>query len=67
MEVTREEFQQWKESPVTKAVFEVIEGRIDDAKEVLAVTAGDDSRNDGILVGMIRAFRELKEIDYDDN
>ncbi len=67
MEVTKEEFVQWKESPVTKAVFEVIEGRIEDAKEVLAVTAGDDCKNDGILVGMIRAFRELKEIDYDDN
>ncbi len=67
MEVTKEEFLQWKESHVTKAVFNVIQNRIDDAKEVLAVTAGEDCKNDGILVGMIRAFRELQEIDFDDN
>ena len=67
MEITKEEFLQWKESPVTKAVFEVIDNRIEDAKEVLAVTAGEDCKNDGILVGMIRAFRELQEINYDDN
>ena len=67
MEITKEEFLQWKESPVTKAVFEVIDNRIEDAKEVLAVTAGEDCKKDGILVGMIRAFRELQEINYDDN
>ena len=66
MQVTREEFQQWKENPVTKAVFEVIDNRVEDAKDILATAAGEDSRTDAVLVGMIRAFNELKEIGYDD-
>ena len=67
MQVTKDEFIQWTQNPVTKAVFEVIDSRIYDAKELLAVSAGEDCRTDGILVGMIRAFNELKEIGHDDN
>ena len=66
MQVTKEEFVQWKESPVTKAVYEVIDSRIQDAQEILGNTAGDDPVADRYLVGMIRAFNELKGIDYDD-
>lgn len=66
MQVTKEEFLQWKENPVTKSVFEVIDNRVEDAKDILAVSAGEDSRTDAMLVGMIRAFNELKEIGYDD-
>lgn len=66
MQVTKAEFVQWTENPVTKAVFEVIDNRVEDAKDILAVSAGEDSRTDAMLVGMIRAFNELKEIGYDD-
>ena len=66
MQVTKEEFVQWTQNPVTLAVFEVIDNRIEDAKEILGVSAGEDSRTDAVLVGMIRAFNELKEIGYDD-
>lgn len=66
MQVTKEEFLQWKENPVTKSVFDVIDNRVEDAKDILAVSAGEDSRTDAMLVGMIRAFNELKEIGYDD-
>jgi hypothetical protein len=67
MLVSKEEFVQWLDSPVTKEVFEVIEGRIADAKDILGATAGDDPVADRYLVGMIRAFNELKGIEYDDN
>jgi hypothetical protein len=66
MEISREEFQQWKENPVTRAVYEVIDGRITDAKDILASNAGEDQRVDSILVGMIRAFNEMKEVSWDD-
>lgn len=66
MEVTKDEFVQWTESPVTKAVFSTIDQRIRDAQEILGNTAGDDPVADRYLVGMIRAFNELKGIDYDD-
>ena len=67
MQVTKEEFLQWKENQVTNEVFKLIEDRITEAKEVLATTAGEDQRVDSILVGMIRAFSELKEISYDEH
>ncbi len=66
MEISREEFQQWKENPVTRAVYEVIDNRITDAKDILALNAGEDQRVDCILVGMIRAFNEMKEVSWDD-
>lgn len=66
MEVSREEFLQWTESPVTREIFSLMEARINDAKDILAVTAGDDSRADGILVGMIKAYNELLGITYED-
>jgi hypothetical protein len=37
-----------------------------DAKDILGATAGDDPVADRYLVGMIRAFNELKGIEYDD-
>jgi hypothetical protein len=66
MQVSKDEFVQWLENPVTKEVFEVIEGRIMDAKDILGATAGEDPTADRYLVGMIRAFNELKGIEYDD-
>ncbi len=64
--VSKEEFIDWKSNHVTKAVFEVIAGRIEDAKDILAASAGEDSLNDRFVTGMIRAFRELENIDWED-
>lgn len=66
MQVTKEEFLDWKTNPVTQEVFRVIEERVTDAKDILASTAGDDPVADRYLVGMIRAFNELKEITFED-
>ena len=64
--VSKEEFLDWKNSHVTQEVFQVILTRIQDAKDILGATAGDDPVADRYLVGMIRAFNELMEISYDD-
>lgn len=66
MLVDKNEFQQWKENPVTKEVFEVIKGRIEDAKDILASNAGEEPVTDRYLVGMIRAFNEVMDVSYDD-
>ncbi len=66
MEITKEEFLQWKENPVTKEVFTVVNRRIEEAKDLLAYNAGVEPESDRLLVGMIRAFGELKEISWDD-
>jgi hypothetical protein len=66
MQVTKDEFQQWKDSPVTEEVLELICDRIEDAKEILAASAGNDPLNDRFYVGMIRALREVLEISYEE-
>ena len=66
MDITREEFLDWKANHVTKAVFGVLEQRINDAKDILAATAGEDPVADRYLVGMIRGFSELQEVSYED-
>jgi hypothetical protein len=66
MEITKSEFQDWTTNLVTKEVMRVIEARVEDAKDILSVSAGDNSYQDAILVGMIKAFREVGEISYDD-
>lgn len=64
--VSKEDFIDWKSSPVTQAVFSVVEERIYDAMDILSATAGNDPVADRYLVGMIRAFKELQEITYED-
>lgn len=64
--VSKEDFLEWRNNRVTKAVFETIEQRIQDAREILGNTAGDDPVADRYLVGMIRGFSEIKEITYED-
>ncbi len=66
MDISREEFLDWKSQAVTKEVFKVIDERINDAKDELSASAGDDPVADRYLVGMIRAFRELQDINYED-
>ena len=64
--VSREEFVQWRESAVTKEIFNIIENRIEDAKEILSVQAGLEPDQDRLLVGMIKAFNEVLEISYEE-
>jgi len=66
MEISKDEFIQWKENPVTQQVFDVVSNRIEDAKEILANNAGLEPEADRFYVGMIRAFREVQEISYED-
>lgn len=64
--LTKEEFLDWRNNIVTQEVFKVVEQRINDAKDILGATAGEDPIADRYLVGMIRGFNELLEIDYND-
>ncbi len=64
MEVTKEEFSQWLEHPVTRSVFRVVADKIEDAKELLSVSAGLQPDSDRFHCGMIQAFRDVLEISY---
>lgn len=64
--LSKEEFIQWKESQVTKAVFNTIKGRISEAKEILAYKTESDPDGDQLLRGMIRAWDDILDISFEE-
>ena len=64
--VTKQDFLDWKQNGVTKAFFEAAQLRVEECKEMLAVTAGNDPAQDRFFVGMIQAYRELQEFKVED-
>ena len=64
MTISKAEFVDWKKDPVTKAFFVAVENRIEDAKDVMSVSAGLDQVQDCVTRGMITAFREVLNIEF---
>ncbi len=65
-EITKSEFQEWKDHFITKAYFTAVIERIEEAKEVLASSAGVDNTQDNFIRGMIHAFREVAQFRVED-
>ena len=61
MEVTKEEFIEWRHSHVTKQFQEFVQSIISQAKETLAETAGLEPLQDRHLVGGIDALKDVLE------
>lgn len=57
--VTKEEWADWKINPVTKAFYSACEQRIEDAKDILAQSAGLDQISDNFYRGFIQAYAEM--------
>ncbi len=66
MFVTKSDFLDWKSNDVTKAFFEAAEIRVEDAKDILAGTAGLDSCNDNYFRGFIAAYKEMADFRIED-
>lgn len=66
MLITKSEWTDWKLSTVTKAFFAAADERVQDAKEILANSAGLDSDQDNYLRGFITAYREMAEFRIED-
>lgn len=64
--LTKGEFRDWMDHPVTHAVFMLINQRIAGLKEMLEEQAGLDPLQDRFIAGNIRAYRNLLETDWDD-
>lgn len=64
--LTKEEWIDWKNSPVTRAFYAAVNIRIEDAKEVLASTAGIEPDTDNFYRGFIAAYREMLEFTIED-
>lgn len=64
--INKDEFADWKAQDITKAFFAAAEQRIEDAKDILADTAGKEPDNDNFFRGFIHAYRELQDFRIDD-
>lgn len=66
MVITKNDFIDWKSNPVTKAVMNELDARIQAVAGLLADSAGLDSLNDRFRVGYIQAYRDTIAITIDD-
>ena len=62
--MNRQDFRDWKTSPITHLLFNEIDRRIEGLKEELSYGAGDNPRSDAIKVGAIQALRDITEVDW---
>lgn len=64
--LTKQEFRDWQDDRMTDHIMRVIMNHIEEAKEALAVSAGQDALTDRFLCGMIQAYRNIIELDPDE-
>lgn len=65
--MTKEDFRDWQAMPITKLFYGACEERIEDAKEVLANSAGLDPMQDSFYRGFIYAYNEMKQFRFEDS
>ena len=66
MSITKDDFYLWKSEPLTMAWFEACTQRIEDTKDLLSVSAGQDIYNDNFNRGFIAAYREMMNFQVED-
>ena len=64
--ITKSDFQSWKDHPVTIAYFDACKLRVEDAKDILANSAGLSSEYHNFYRGFIAAYREKFSIDSEE-
>jgi len=62
--MNRQDFVDWKNSPITKALFLALTNNVEGLKEELASSAGVDTRADAVKVGAIQAFRDVLDTEW---
>lgn len=66
MSITKSEWMDWKNDQITRAFFEAARDRVEDAKDVLSVSAGVDPDSDNYYRGFIAAYREMMDFKVED-
>ena len=64
--MTESDFNEWKAHPITKQIFTTIANRVHDHQVALGLSAGLDPREDAKQVGAIQAYRNLLEMEFDE-
>ena len=62
--MNRKDFIDWKSSPITKALYNEVNKRIEGLKEDLSYSAGENAAGDRVKVGAIQAFRDVLDADW---
>jgi hypothetical protein len=62
--MNRKDFQDWKQHPITHALFNQLTLRIRGLETELGYQAGDNTRLDAMKVGAIQAFRDVLDADW---
>lgn len=62
--MTKEDFLEWKQHPVTRRVFEEIQNMIGQGTEELSFSAGQDPGSDRQKVGKLDGLRALVGISF---
>lgn len=57
-------FSDWQRHPVTVEVFNGIVARIEDLKDELSVSAGNEPIQDALKRGAIQALRDILNMEY---
>jgi hypothetical protein len=63
---SKEEWLDWKQNDITKAFYQACKERANDAKDILAGSAGIDPINDNFYRGFIAAYSEMTEFRVED-
>ena len=66
MEYTKEDFYDWYNSPVTKAVISRFNDEIEELTSKLVTSAGTDPIQDARYSGVILGLRALKDTSWED-
>ena len=66
MSISKDDFYLWKSDPITQAIFEACEMRIEDGKNTLAGCAGLDPIYDSHVRGIIKGYSEILNITVED-
>lgn len=65
MRISREEWADWKEHPVTQEFFKVLQQHREEALQVLAYGAyAEQPHRQSILIGSVNAFTKILETSF---
>ncbi len=59
------DFYDWKRHPVTQVVMSQLAGRVNELKEILSYNAGNQPLSDREVVGAIKAYNDMLEIQFE--
>lgn len=64
--MTKTEFIDWKQHPVTQNVFSQLTARVQNIQEILGQSAGTNPAQDREFVGAVKAYNDILNMDFEE-